>query len=95
MKGKIFEVVLFANMERCDLPGYRQWAEVLDENDKCVGVWNYEPSPGEIPYPEMKFGVMSRLVHSDAGPVEALRRFNEWKEKGYPETWLIEGRDEN
>ena len=86
----IFDVVLFANADRCDVPGYRQWLESFDAEGKWSGTWNHEPQAGTLPHEEKRVRVMSRLVRSMSGAAtEAMRNFDEWQAKGYPETWLM------
>jgi hypothetical protein len=84
-----FKVILFANAERCELPGYRQWLEAFDQEARWAGSWLREPRPGMLPHPEMRVRVLSRLVASASGaPCEAMRRFNEWQQNGHDEAWL-------
>ena len=86
----IFDVVLFANADRCDVPGYRQWLEAFDAEGKWSGTWNREPQAGRLPHEEKSVRVMSRLVRSMSGTAtEAMRNFDEWQAKGYSETWLM------
>jgi hypothetical protein len=90
MTGSVFDVVLFANAPRCDIPGYRQWLEAFDGEEKWAGTWNREPRPGILPQAEMRLVVLHRLVMSSSGTAsEAMRRFNEWQEKGHSESWLM------
>jgi len=86
----IFDVVLFANAERCDFPGYRQWLEAYDGNGKWCGTWNHEPNKGELPHNEMRVRVISRMVRCFSGTAtEAMRLFDEWHRNGETETWLM------
>ena len=88
--SRIFGILLFANAKRCDIAGYRQWLEAFDGEGNLAGVWNHEPTAGNLPHCEMRVLVMSRLVRSPSGTaVEAMRLFDEWHAKGYPETWLM------
>ena len=90
MSGSVFDVVLFATAGRCDVPGYRQWLEAFNGDEKWCGQWNREPHPGVLPHAELRLTVLHRLVMSSSGTaIEAMRRFIEWQEKGHSESWLM------
>jgi len=78
MSACYFKVVLFANSENINIPGYREWMEAFDQNDKWAGSYMKEASRGDLPVPEKKVNITIRNVFSMSGTAsEALRKFNE------------------
>jgi hypothetical protein len=88
--SQIFDVTLRANLPLCTMPGYHQWIEAYQDGRYC-GSHGFEPNPGTAAEPEEERIVLRRDVAADFGS-QAIRRFMEWQEKGYPESWLTETR---
>jgi hypothetical protein len=86
MNGQCYEVRQFASRQRCDMPGYFQYFEALDEEGQLLYTISQPSEPGAK---NDRVFIRSQKVWARSAP-GAVRRFIVWKKTGKPLGWLLD-----
>lgn len=74
-----YTVYQLANLPRCDMPGYRQWLQVRDDEDQWCGEWHFESEGTDI-VPGC-IAIQSKEFRAETSSGAAMQ-FIDWLESG-------------